>query len=316
MGESELDRIWKDQEEFNRQLREPPTTLEERVAQTKELALHHISETIEMVNAAGAWKSHRRQVIPENRAHVREEIIDQFKYLISLAQVWSITPDEFLSDYWWKSMAVRQRFSEEWVNQIVGPSVVIDIDNVLADYIEGFCHFMERVGEGDRAEYIRRIRPYRIQEEIPSDLWKRLKHQFRVEGWKRYLPVMPGAKEFLTWCRNQGYYVVLLTSRPIDRYPNLYMDTLYWLNTAGLPFDTVWWTQHKGEALSERLDLSDVQFAVDDDFEFVTQFKDKGVRTYWLNRTLVDPDVGVLTVRTLADVIQKEQEHEFQRQRA
>lgn len=139
--------------------------------------------------------------------------------------------------------------------------------------------------------------------------WQVLKHEFRSSGHKRYLPAFKDARIFLEWCRSKGWLVILITSRPIDRYPNLFTDTVNWLNDYRLPFDLLWWATEKGDRLDEshvRM-LSQIQFAVDDSPRFVAQFRNKGIRTYLLDR-YAPTDVEELRVNSLTMLMEMEDE--------
>jgi len=74
----------------------------------------------------------------------------------------------------------------------------------------------------------------------------------------------------------------------VDRYPNIFTDTLSWLDAMQLPFDHLWWATDKSDRLEEaHVQMrSQIVFAVDDDKKFVAQFRSKGIKTYWLDRSL------------------------------
>jgi hypothetical protein len=138
--------------------------------------------------------------------------------------------------------------------------------------------------------------------------WWNTKQAFRESGAKARLPVMPGAYQFLRWCRDH-YHIVLLTSRPIDEYPGMYMDTLDWLHYNQLPFDHIWWAMDKSDALASRPSIVDrVRFAVDDDPRFVSQLAQWGFPVYHLvhDLSLYTPDHRFITrVISLEEVMEK-----------
>lgn len=279
------ERRWAEQAAFDRQLRELPKTYEERTAMTKEFVLHMVSELDELLRAAGAWKPHRRIDVPENRAQVRIELTDAYKYWIAICQIWGFTPSEMDDAFWQKSMVVRQRYSEEWVQTIDRPCVIVDIDNILCDYVGGLVNWLwenSYISE-DRAQLLRRTRPILNAESvgIPHVEWRSIKHTFRVSGAKTTLPVMPHAVAFTHSVRQAGYMVVLLTSRPIDRYPNIYSDTLRWLQTNHIAYDFVWWAHDKAGLVLDRGVIDHVRYVVDDDLQFIQQFAPY-VRCYWM----------------------------------
>ena len=120
--------------------------------------------------------------------------------------------------------------------------------------------------------------------------WQLLKHDFRTKGGKRHLRVFDDAKPFLDWCRTKGWLIILVTSRPIDKYPNLFTDTVGWLTENHLPYDFLWWSGDKAERLEEAHIVlrSQIVFAVDDSVKFITQLTSKGIRSYLLDRYTYD----------------------------
>jgi len=210
---------------------------------------------------------------------------------------------------------VRQRHSEEWVKKLDRPAWVLDIDNVLCDYTTGFCTWLKHRAPlfADAAQAVIDGRKFFSSEKdfgMTATEWQGFKHEFRSMGHKRQLPVMPGAREFTQELRRAGYFVILLTSRPIDRYPNIYTDTLWWLNNHGMQFDWVWWATDKGERLIENGGLKFIRGVVDDDPRYIAQFAKLGLQCWWL-RTTQHPDAipwaasaaNVHVVSRLTDVI-------------
>ena len=74
----------------------------------------------------------------------------------------------------------------------------------------------------------------------------------------------------------------MLTSRPIDRYPNLYADTVAWLEREHLPYDVIWWSYNKADHVVEN--LPNPIFAVDDDLSQANKFDEADIPVYWLCR--------------------------------
>lgn len=288
----ELDRIWEDQADFNRLFRRPEEfTFEQRTAETKELVLHLISEADELLRASGAWKFHRRVPVRENKRAVGYELADLFKYVMSVAQVHGITIEEFVQFYWEKSMVVRQRYAQEFVQTLDQPAMVVDIDNVLADYIRGFIVWLGEAKiiptdvAADFYEHPRYVSARSLG--LPEHLYDEAKHLYRISGQHAYIPSMYGAAQFLIRMQQArpDRSIILLTARPIDRYPNLYGETLAWIQQVGLPCHFVWWASDKGEAIRTSGIANHVELAIDDDWTHVEQFGRIGVTTYWLNHS-------------------------------
>lgn len=281
-----LDDIWADQADFNELFWPVPEEPEERFRQTEKFVLYMTEELVELLRAI-RYKVHRRPIgWKPSEAAVRDQLADLLKYLISLFQIWGLGPTDMIREYWRKSMVCRQRYSEEFVLNLEQPTAVVDIDNVLADYITGFAEWaMAKFPEHEakfKLALQKRLWMSGGSLAIAEPVWQDMKLRFRLDGGKRDLPLMPGAREFLESLRSQGLNIVLLTSRPIDRYPNLYSDTLQWLKSNDLPFDFIWWATDKAEELLVRGMKPWVQFVVDDSWQFVRQCAQAGMRTYWL----------------------------------
>ena len=323
---SELRRIWDDQADFNRLFRDPSTFgFEQRTTETKELTLHLFSECDELLRASGAWKLHRRTEALENRRAVGYELADIFKYLMSIAQVQGFTVEDFVQFYWEKSMIVRQRYAQEHVQSLDNPAVVIDIDNVLADYIRSFVTWLANnnyIRHDLCASFVESPRyvDARAIGMLPNH-YDEAKHLFRVSGEHANLSMMMNAGWFLQKLLEDqpARSIILLTSRPIERYPNLYGETLRWLTTWGLPYHFVWWAGDKGEAIRTSQIANKVEFAVDDEWQYVEQFARVGVKTYWLNYTghydsrqemMMQYMTNIRMVRSLDEIVKAEEGHE------
>jgi hypothetical protein len=289
----ELIKIWEDQAAFNLLFRQPPSNDFEMAEQAHDFVTYTTSELHELLRTL-PWKKHRNIPVAVNRGHMRDEVADVFKCIVSLFQIVGQTPETAFEAYWSKTAVVRQRYQEEWVKRLDRPCAVIDIDQVLCDYISGICDWLHRYsGEavpGDRLQEIVSQRLYvnALTLGLPEEKWKKLKHEFRVSGGKRYLPVFADAKVFLQALMRRGLQIVLLTSRPVDRYPNIYTDTLLWLERNELPYDFIWWAHDKGERVLETGLREHVRLFADDDVRFIDQISKLGIPSYWVQRGVGD----------------------------
>lgn len=289
----ELKKVWEEQKEFNENFYALPTNDKERSLQTKEYVLHLISEADELLRTTRAWKFHRHDsLFMVNRESVKEELADIFKYWVTLCIVWGVSPKEAMESFWRKSMVVRQRYQQEFVKDLTGDIAVIDIDNVLADYTAGFLTWMREKYPRMRGSVERYMRTRQTPGvhfnadsfRIDDGVWQLIKHNFRVSGEKKNLPLIPGASEFLRELRDMNIKIVLLTSRPINEYPNIHADTIEWLKKNDMPFDFIWWSKEKHETLMLHGIRGRVLFAVDDDPAFVIKLSQIGIRTFFFNR--------------------------------
>jgi hypothetical protein len=325
-----ISRMFNDQRLFNQLIwdKERYGTDEKAVIERlQHLTLGVVEEALEFLRTYES-KVHRRSTKPrlQNAAHSHIELIDMFKYWLSLADAADFPMDRLEELYFAKSRVVQYRYQEEWQMRIDRPVVVVDIDNVLADYIVGLCmwlraHITHLVPSVQAPEILERVNKLQHQHKwigsetlgLERSEWARIKHLFRIGGGKRTLPVFPDAKPFLNWCHESGWLIILMTSRPVGEYPNLFSDTLAWLTDFDLPFDFVWWATEKGERLDEsHVSLrSRIVFAVDDDERFVRQFRSKGIRAYHLNRTQLIGEEQ-FTVANLYDLMSREEDRKLE----
>jgi len=314
-------KIWEDQAEFNAQMRPLPETHAERVALIKEFTLHQMTEMAEFLDAAQVFGAHRRLDTEPlvNHANVKRQLIDQFKYWMSLCQMMGYTPADMGDTYWKKTATVRQRYVAERLTTLTKPVALIDLDGVLADFIEGFIQwiFARMNPSPQAAERLRKI--YKTREFINATSlgvsipeWEAIQHEFRTTGQFGELPMMPHAQEFVQFCREQGCHVVVITSRPIDQYPNIYDDTVEWFAKHEMKVDKIWWGPNKAEKLASVKHLiPDIQFAVDDDDRYIEQFHLYGVRrVYWYRHgELHEPpkQKEIVVVSSLLEIMNKEE---------
>jgi len=282
--------VWKEQKEFNNLFRQLPKGFEEQSHLTQHMVLCIMSELDEILSTVH-WKHHRNIPIKPNPQQTLLECVDVFKYLITIIQAWGFTEKEFLDAFWKKSMVVRQRRSEEFLKNVNGKTAVIDIDGVICDYNQGFMKWLYKYDNDLYDLVINKVwnsstdtygSVSRHDFELTPVLWQELKHQFRISGYKEFMPAYADAKEFLTKIQQNNITVVLLTSRPIDRYPNLYADTVAWLKREQLPYDIIWWSYDKADHVIEN--ISNPLFVVDDDLSLANKFDAVNIPVYWICR--------------------------------
>lgn len=288
MPHDELERVWADQRDFNLLFRKPPESFADRVKLTTDLLLYLSKECFELLDHI-PWKCHRKITARENPSAVRDELADIFKYFISVCQVWDVSPRNLLDLYWRKSAVVRARYSSEFEVAVKSPAAVIDIDMVLCDYFGGLVEWVQAhpVYGHILHERLGHLRGHPQWLDAASlgvtpEVWGQIQHDFRISGAKSRLPIMPGADRFLQALRAHGYFIILLTSRPIAEYPNMFEDTHQWLAHWKLPFDHLWWSERKHQVILKEKVREHVAFAVDDMPEYAEQFAKIGVPCYLL----------------------------------
>jgi NTP pyrophosphatase (non-canonical NTP hydrolase) len=316
-------KIWDDQFAFNLKFRPDPTTDEERAEQIKDLVLLLQSELHELLNTV-AWKKHRRDPrYRPNMGHSAEELTDVFKYFITLCNLFRIRPEELAELYWKKSAVCEQRYVEEWVSAYarrvpMARVALVDLDNVIFDYVSHFGQYLKQCittdWDGgydatlDRIDQLIAERGWLSAKSTGMQLqmWNHYKHSYRVTGQKAHMPLMPYAKLFLQTLRATDHVIVIVTSRPIDVYPNLMADTIACLNMHGLPYDHVWHGLSKKTVIVERLDPRPSQLiAIDDDPQYVQEYVSLDIPTYHvINGSAAEGTIaGATVVSSLKEVI-------------
>jgi len=283
----DLKKIWKRQLKFNKNFFDfDKSNIEEKQQMTKEIILHLISEADEVLNETN-WKMHRKKALAVREDRLREEIIDVFKYWLTLAQIWKISPEDFLEEFERKSNVVEQKYKQEFDLSIIDDKNVvgIDIDGVLAEYPKGFLNFIkDETGINLNNEEIKTYNLYdAVGEIVGADKMKKLKHKFRAEGHKRNLPVIPGAQEGLKRLRDQGKTIILLSARPYKEYPRIFGDTIDWLNKNNFDFDAIIWDEEKEEKIIK--EFPNMKFMVEDNGNNALKIAQAGYKVYLINKT-------------------------------
>ncbi len=110
---TDLEKIWKEQKSFQYNFYDPDKmSEEEKISLTKEYILSIHRELGEVLNII-PWKLHRRQTRKYDKEHIKEELIDCFKFLLNLCIIHGMNPDKFFKLFMKKSKIVRKRFEDE-----------------------------------------------------------------------------------------------------------------------------------------------------------------------------------------------------------
>lgn len=272
MDSQVLERMWNSQKIFNRNFVDfDHMDFTDRQTMTKEYVLHLLSEANSLLDTVN-WKMHHKKNREVNREDLVLEVIDTWKYLLSVCLLWDITPEEFCRAYDEKSALVEQKYLQEF-SEVTGREIVIcDIDGVLGDYPYSFLEFVENEEKARGRDLsidkvnVTCLDLYRyLSGKVSSDDLKKYKHEYRSCGLSRKEKVLDGASDFLKSLKDQDYYIVLLTSRPFDKYKCLDLDTHVWLKENGLVFDMLLFDSKKRDKVNDLVNKTKVKFIVEDD---------------------------------------------------
>jgi len=285
---------------------------EERMHWIKEYSICLNSEILELLRESGNWKVHRKEKINVVQSNVLEELIDVFKYFLSIMAMHGFSEDDLEFGYKQKSDVVEQRWSQE--HKQLNNIAVVDIDGTIGDYVKQFIDFVER------RTGMNQVPPELVSCDIYASLAKvvgwdmiiKLKHEFRVCGEKRCLPVMDGAKEFLDALKKSNHDIVMLTARPFGKYKRILWDTIFWLKSNGLKFDAVLSSEDKYSELVKH--IGSIRFAVEDDLAQAKNISMLGVPVYLVDRRYnkcSDRDLDglkITRVDSFKEILEKENE--------
>lgn len=183
--------------------------------------------------------------------------------------------------------------------------VAIDIDGVLNDYPQTWIDFVNsRIGSS-----------FTNLNDMKSSLTQRryseLKKEYRTSGIKATLPLKEHAYDFLQFLRSKNYFVVVMTSRPIEEYNELLFQTTEWLNTNDLEYDFLYFSKRKHLDIIEK--FKSMEFMVEDNRSFANDVSKHGYRVFLMNNeyNVGETNPGVIRVDSLAEIIEylKKEKH-------
>lgn len=161
--------------------------------------------------------------------------------------------------------------------------VFVDLDNVMADYGGDFLRWATN---GQLSPSPNDLTSLHLNEILCLDDadYAELKHRWRVEGHKRNMTMIPGTHGALRRL-SQWYDVVIISSRPADKYDNIREDTEYWLKQHDLQYSELVFTKEKFDYVHDHYSVDDVLAIFDDDPKNLVKFAGKQtVQCYIVDR--------------------------------
>ena len=99
-----------------------------------------------------------------------------------------------------------------------------DLDGVLNYYPKTWLDFVnEKTGHSFKSLFT-------MKAKLAYDAYTSLKKEYRTCGIKEHFPPRLEAKTTLERVHKLGYYIVIISSRPIQEYPSLISQTVHWLD--------------------------------------------------------------------------------------
>lgn len=241
------------------------TDFEHKVDLNKEFILSLIKESSELLDNIN-WKNHTYQSKAFIKDNFAESCIDVLKYLFILCIINGIDDNDLYEKFNQKTAVVESKFKQKQLlldlksGKIKKKIAIVDIDGVLAKYPDKINEFIKIHTQGKYTN----IKDLKFEN---LSLYERIKREYRLSGQKRFIPLMPNAKNFTTNLHKNGYFVLLLTARPYEQISRIYYDTMSWLNDNDIYFDAIIWDRNKSEFAVENLSGCNIALCIDDDIE-------------------------------------------------
>lgn len=279
-----FEECWKIQEQFTEYAYEylhnmniHELSMRDRIKITEKYTLKISREIFEALDLLD-WKDHRKEQNDFfNISNLQEELIDVQKYLWGLMIIWGFNPESFIEEFKDKSKIVKHRFYQEHEIGLVLESdkkiCAVDIDGILSDYPKCFIDWVNENGNLDFK--IETMKDFRRE---PKKLLE-MKHLYRVSRTKRNLPVKNNVVNAMKKLKNEGYHIIILTTRPAKKYSKLYIDTLVWLENNRIPFDYLKFVEEEKFATIIH-DFSIIKFMIEDEEDNIRKIRRAGIKVY------------------------------------
>jgi hypothetical protein len=214
------------------------------------------------------WKKHRdedrKRIVPLN---ILEEVADIMKYSISLAQVWGFSEVDVLDAMYEKGEMLDFKFEMEFnKTTLKGRDILItDVDGTLANMKQSFDRWLESNGKTEITTY-------------PE--YYTLKEAFEETG--QYRTMIPYADTYSALQRmsNDGWYIIVVTARPVSIYKRIFKDTFYWLELNHLPFDELHMLDADRLLLASELSKDNNVVLWEDDPDILLRASNLGIKVF------------------------------------
>jgi len=306
-------KIWNDQLEFNKKffndmsLDVSNLSVEDKIKWSKEFILHVEQELHDLIDCLPHWKMHYKNNEHDKtliKSNMKEEYIDALKYMMGLGHVLDISYKDVVNVYEAKTEVVKQKYEQNrQIENLRNEEVVVfDIDGVINNYPDCFVDWVNI----NKKTSFKSLGNIKCQMNIEE--YEKTKEEYRLSGDKRFQPISVDTVETITKLKSLGYKIVLYTVRPVNTYKRIYSDTLQWLNTNNIRFDSIYWSDYSKEDFY-KLGLK-IKFVVDDTLSNVVLFSKEGIKTYLLDKDYnkSDKDEGYIRIQKVSDILKIEDE--------
>jgi len=253
--------------------------LKEKITQENVLCAH--AELSALVNATNYKNHHQHSEPVANRKTVLYETVDVIRYMMATLNTWGITPKEFESAFDKKDIYLNKlhEFQQKKWNKDQ-PVVIVDIDDVLAEFRSGFAEWL---GKNFNIDVDLNTKEYYFISAL-SKIDMNSEAVFKMflnEGGFANLSVNTSTLELLHQLKHRGYWIHLLTARPEEELQCLY-DTYYWIWQQNIPCDAISFSPEKFRwcAKSQYYDEGAIRFAIDDAPKHAEDYAKHGIKCF------------------------------------
>tara|TARA_R110002020_G_scaffold32193_1_gene99279 strand:+ start:983 stop:1927 length:945 start_codon:yes stop_codon:yes gene_type:complete len=246
---------------------------------TKSLCLELHAEVTELVTGIN-FKNHRIERKDPDIHKILYESVDVIRYVISILNLWEISPEQFIDAFLDKDLFLQNRRrinSSVWEGQ---PVVIVDLDDVVIKFRDGFLSWLDK-------RYDIKVSPeskeYYTSTEVkavglnPETVF----FNFISDRGLRSLDAEPDMIDTINDLKSRGYWIQLLTARPEENLVCLY-DTYRWLEGSGLKYDRLNFSGEKYRwcAQSEYFDKEKIVCAIDDSAKHASEYAKHGIPVF------------------------------------
>jgi len=249
----------------------------EDITKSLTLALHtEVSSLISAIN----FKDHR-----QNKKHVDDnkilfESVDIFRYLISILNIWEISPERFEDAFLDKDLFLHTRYrlnSNKWSGQKV---IIVDLDDVISKFRDGFLRWLSEthniIVDSQSKEYYTTTE-IKLVGLNPEKMFL----DFINERGLKSLDVDQGMIDVVNSFHEEGYWIHILTARPEENLVCHY-DTFYWIEKSGLKYDRLDFSSEKYKwcTQSDYFDGGQIVCAIDDSAKHAAEYAKHGIPVF------------------------------------